>query len=207
MIIRSAVFLKSGLKASHFPRSMLPEVAFAGRSNVGKSSLLNTLMGRKSLVRTSRTPGQTRLLNFFLVNEDLLMVDLPGYGYAKAPKEIIRSYQEAMSTYLKTRKNLILVVLLLDLRRLPSVEDKAFLKMAQSSNQRVLLVLTKADTLGRGSWPKAWSGISEELEDSNSSPIYFSARTGQGKEAIWAEIETTRKEFFTDQENRSSAAD
>ena len=198
MIIRSAVFLKSGLKASHFPQSLFPEVAFAGRSNVGKSSLLNTLMGRKSLVRTSRTPGQTRMLNFFLVNEDLVMVDLPGYGYAKAPKEIIRSYQEAMSTYLKTRKNLILVVLLLDLRRRPSAEDKAFLKMAHSSNQRVLLVLTKSDTLGRGYWQKAWSGISEELEDSNSHPIYFSARTGQGKEAIWEEIENIenkRKEF------------
>jgi len=210
MIIRSSVFLKSGLKAAHFPQTALPEIAFAGRSNVGKSSLLNTLMGRKALVRTSRTPGQTRTLNFFLVNEDLVMVDLPGYGFSKAPKEVIRCYQEAMSTYLKTRKNLLLVVLLLDLRRRPSEEDKAFLKMAQSSDQRVLLVLTKADTLGRGSWKKAWSEISQELDDANSHPIYFSARTGQGKDEIWAEIEERRKVFSPDRKasyNRSAAPD
>jgi GTP-binding protein len=195
MIIRSAVFLQSGLKASHFPRSALPEVAFAGRSNVGKSSLLNTLMGRKALVRTSRTPGQTRTLNFFLVNEALVMVDLPGYGFSRAPRETIRSYQEAMSAYLKTRKKLFLVVLLLDIRRRPSEEDKAFLSMAQASKQQVLLVLTKSDTLGRGSWKKAWAEIAQDLDASDRPPIYFSSRTGQGREEIWAEIERQERIF------------
>jgi GTP-binding protein len=210
MIIRSAAFIKSGLRASHFPPSTLPEVAFAGRSNVGKSSLLNTLMGRKALVRTSRNPGQTRMLNFFIVNEDLVMVDLPGYGFSRAPKEIIRNYQESMAAYLKNRKNLILVILLLDIRRRPSDDDKAFLKMTQSSTPEVLLVLTKSDTIGRGYWMKAWSEISRELEQANRPPIFFSARTGQGRDELWAEIDRHRKEFFPDQsalDNQSAASD
>ena len=132
MIIRSAVFLKSGLKPGDFPLLPHPEIAFAGRSNVGKSSLINTLLGRKHLVRTSRTPGQTQTLNFFLINEDLVFVDLPGYGYSQASKTVIRAYQQAMMDYLQFRRNLILLVLLLDIRRSPSEEDQFFFHLAKN---------------------------------------------------------------------------
>jgi GTP-binding protein len=189
MVIRSAEFIKSGLKVSHFPQTSLPEIAFAGRSNVGKSSLINTLAGRRALVRTSRTPGQTRTLNFFLINQKIVLVDLPGYGFSRAPKEVIRSYQEAMTAYLKTRPNLVLVILLLDIRRLPSPADKDFFYLVQSCGRDLLVVLTKSDTLGRTTWKKAWKGISVDLGDPGVQPIFFSARTGQGRDEIWTAIE------------------
>lgn len=199
MIIRTAEFIKSGLKTDHFPPATLPEVAFAGRSNVGKSSLINALLGRKSLVRTSRRPGQTRLLNFFSVNSDLMLVDLPGYGFSRAPKEVIRSYQEAMSLYVTTRKTLLGVILLLDIRRLPSKEDKHFRNLVRSCSVETLIVLTKSDTLARGSWKKAWSMISNDLDLPGVDPIFFSAKTGEGREEIWAAIEERRKELVRDQ--------
>jgi GTP-binding protein len=188
MNIRSADFLQSGLRAGHFPQTSLPEIAFAGRSNVGKSSLINALVGRRALVRTSRTPGQTRMLNFFLVNNEFVLVDLPGYGFSRAPKEVIRGYQEAMSAYLKTRKTLVLVVLLLDIRRLPSRDDTTFFRLVQSCGRDPLIVLTKSDTVGRGTWKGAWSAISKDLGDPGVDPIFFSARTGQGRDEIWREI-------------------
>src|SRR4030042_4410234 len=189
MIIRSAEFVKSGLKAAHFPKTSFPEIAFAGRSNVGKSSLINTLLRRKSLVRTSRRPGQTRTLNFFLINDNVMLVDLQGYVFSRAPKEVIDTYQEATSTYLKKRPNLVLVVLLLDIRRVPSNEDKAFFHLIQSCGRNTLIVLTKSDTVGRGSWGKSWSEIAKDLDGPQPNPIFFSAKTGQGRDEIWAEIE------------------
>jgi GTP-binding protein len=190
MIIRSAEFIKSGLKSGHFPETALPEIAFAGRSNVGKSSLINTLLRRKALVRTSRQPGQTRTLNFFLINDTLMMVDLPGYGFSRASKEVIESYQKSIVTYLKTRINLALVVLLLDIRRIPSREDRAFFELIRVCGLGYLIVLTKSDTLGRGSWKKAWKDIQEGLKDPVGDPVFFSAKTGQGREEIWAEIQS-----------------
>jgi GTP-binding protein len=189
MIIRSAEFIKSGLKPDHYPKSALPEIAFGGRSNVGKSSLINALLRRKALVRTSRRPGQTRTLNFFSINNSFMLIDLPGYGFSRAPKEVIQNYQGSIVTYLKTRSNLALVVLLLDIRRIPSQEDKAFFHLIQVCGLGYLIVLTKSDTLGRGSWKKAWKDISEGLEDPIGQPIFSSTKTGQGREEIWAEIE------------------
>jgi GTP-binding protein len=189
MIIRSAEFIKSGLKPDHYPKSALPEIAFAGRSNVGKSSLINALLRRKALVRTSRRPGQTRTLNFFSINDSFMLVDLPGYGFSRAPKEVIQNYQGSIVTYLKTRSNLALVVLLLDIRRIPSQEDKAFFHLIRACGLGYLIVLTKSDTLGRGSWKKAWKDISDGLEDPIGQPIFFSTKTGQGREEIWTEIE------------------
>jgi GTP-binding protein len=190
MIIRSAVYLQSGLKLTDFPKTPWPEIAFAGRSNVGKSSLINSLTRRKSLVRTSRAPGQTRTINFFLINESLMLVDLPGYGFSKAPKETVRHYHDAMITYLKKRPNLALVILLLDLRRRPSEEDKAFLELVRSQSVNFLTVLTKADTLGRGTWKRAWTEIAEDLNLAGHRPVFFSSKTGEGKEALWSEIES-----------------
>jgi GTP-binding protein len=189
MIIRSAEFVKSGLKPAHYPETTFPEIAFAGRSNVGKSSLINALLRRKTLVRTSRRPGQTRTLNFFSINDTFMLVDLPGYGFSRASKEVIEGYQESIVTYLKTRNNLDLVLLLLDIRRIPSKEDKAFFQLIRVCGLRYLIVLTKSDTLGRGSWKKAWKDILDSLEGPPDEPIFFSAKTGQGREEIWAVIE------------------
>ncbi len=190
MIIRSAEFIKSGLKPVHFPVTTLPEIAFAGRSNVGKSSLINTLLRRKALVRTSRRPGQTRTLNFFSINDTFLLVDLPGYGFSRASKEVIEQYQKSIVTYLKSRSNLALVVLLLDIRRIPSHEDKAFFELIRVCGLKYLIVMTKSDTLGRGSWQKAWKEIHKGLEDPGGDPLFFSTKTGQGREEIWAAIES-----------------
>jgi GTP-binding protein len=189
MIIRKAEFIKSGLNTSHFPKTELPEIAFAGRSNVGKSSLINTLLKRKALVRTSRRPGQTRTLNFFLINDTFVLVDLPGYGFSRASKEVIATYQKSIVTYLQTRPNLVLVILLLDPRRIPSREDKVFLQVLRAVGVPYLLILTKSDLLSRGSWKKAWDDISGDLEFPKEEPLFFSSKTGQGREDLWSEIE------------------
>ena len=190
MIIRSAVFLKGALKADDFPGTDFPEIAFAGRSNVGKSSLINTLLGRKSLVRTSRTPGQTQVLNFFLINEQLLLVDLPGYGYARAPKGVIRSYRQAMSDYLQFRRNLVRLVLLLDIRRSPNEEDRYFHDLAAYLGLGPTVVLTKTDTLSRGRWLAAQKEIGRQLGwGPEATPLYFSSKTRQGKDELWRVLE------------------
>ncbi len=185
MIIRSAVFLKSGLKAEDFPLLPHPEIAFAGRSNVGKSSLINTLLGRKHLVRTSRTPGQTQTLNFFLINEDLVFVDLPGYGYSQASKTVIRAYQQAMMDYLQFRRNIILLVLLLDIRRSPSEEDQFFFHLAKKLGIGPLVVLTKADKITRGKWGEAAKAINRQMDWGEQAALYFSTRSQQGQRELW----------------------
>ena len=185
MIIRSAVFLKSGLKPGDFPLLPHPEIAFAGRSNVGKSSLINTLLGRKHLVRTSRTPGQTQTLNFFLINEDLVFVDLPGYGYSQASKAVIRAYQQAMMDYLQFRPNLILLVLLLDIRRSPSEEDRFFFQLAKNLGMGPLVVLTKADKVSRGKWGETSMEISRQLDLEGQTALLFSTRSQQGQQELW----------------------
>jgi GTP-binding protein len=188
MIIRSAVFLKSGLKSEDFPLLPHPEIAFAGRSNVGKSSLINTLLGRKHLVRTSRTPGQTQTLNFFLINEDLVFVDLPGYGYSQASKAVIRTYQQAMMDYLQFRPNLNLLVLLLDIRRSPSEEDQFFFQLAKKLGIGPLVVLTKADKVSRGKWGEASKEISRRIDWGGTAALFFSTRSQQGQQELWQAI-------------------
>src|SRR5512141_2173198 len=123
MIIRSTTFIKSAVKPDAYPDPNLPEVAFCGRSNVGKSSLINVLVNRKNLVRTSSTPGRTQLINFFDVNGTFTLVDLPGYGFAKVPLSVKKEWGPMMETYLSRRPNLRGVVLILDVRRTPGDED------------------------------------------------------------------------------------
>jgi len=189
MIIRKAQFLTAGLRPDQYPRTTLPEIAFAGRSNVGKSSLINTLAGRKSLVRTGRKPGQTRTLNFFLLNDCFLFVDLPGYGFSQAPKEMIRTYLDTMEDYLRHRTQLILVIVLLDIRRLPSPEDRSFYRFLKTVGRPLQIVLTKTDTVSPGQWKKSWQEIASALEAMEEEPVFFSSKTGRGKEALWPVIE------------------
>lgn len=189
MIIRKAEFLTAGVHPAQFPQTNFPEIAFAGRSNVGKSSLINTLLGRKSLVRTSRKPGQTRTLNFFSVNDRFLLVDLPGYGFSQAPKEVIKNYLETLDRYIRFRTQLSLVVMLLDIRRIPSSEDRSFYSLLQRSGRPSQIVLTKTDTLSPGQWKGSWKGISSALGVMEGEPIYFSSKTGRGREELWKVLE------------------
>src|SRR4030043_236289 len=123
MKIPSADFIKSAVWPPQYPPATLPEIAFVGRSNVGKSSLINVLVGRKSLAKTSDTPGRTQLINFFTINEKISFVDLPGYGFAKVARSVKKNWGEMVEVYLSQRSNLALVVLILDIRRVPNEDD------------------------------------------------------------------------------------
>ena len=195
MKITSVDFIKSAREPSQYPKSSLPEVAFAGRSNVGKSSLINTLVNRKRFARTSTTPGRTRLINFFMINNRVCFVDLPGYGYARVPLSVKRDWGPMVEKYLRERENLCLVILILDVRRDPSEGDLSLLEWLHFYHINVLVILTKIDKLSRNQIKIRQQCIKKILElplDSNI--ILFSAKTGEGKGAIWKEIEKTSKQ-------------
>lgn len=189
MKITSVTFVKSATHPSHYPESNVPEVAFAGRSNVGKSSLINALVNRKNLAKTSGTPGKTRLINFFLINNRLSLVDLPGYGFAKVSQAVKKSWGPMIETYLKERGNLGLVVVILDIRRDPSEDDLALVDWLSSYHRPILFILTKADKLSKNQAFVRIRKIRESLRaDNDAEMILFSAKTGLGKEAIWRKL-------------------
>jgi len=185
MIIRSAKFICSAVTPEHYPPADLPEVAFAGRSNVGKSSLINKILNRKKLVRTSKTPGRTQLLNFFEINEIYRFVDLPGYGYAKVPAEVQKRWRPMVETYLTSRSNMRGMVLLLDIRRAPSKEDLNLWHWLQTMSIEVVTVTTKVDKLSRNKRNKQIAAIARALGCKKERLIEFSAMTGEGREEIW----------------------
>ncbi len=147
MKITSAEFVKSAVWPPQYPPATLPEIAFVGRSNVGKSSLINTLVGRKNLAKTSNTPGRTQLINFFTINEKISFVDLPGYGFAKVSQSVKKNWGEMVETYLKERQSLALVIFILDIRRDPSEDDLSLRDWLEHYRIPYLYVLTKADKL------------------------------------------------------------
>ena len=182
-------FLKSAFAESHYPPPDKPEVAFAGRSNVGKSSLINTLVHRKNLAKTSATPGRTQALNFFSVADRFYLVDLPGYGYAVAPREAKKSWQGMVTTYLLKRDNLKAVVVILDIRRDPGEGDMELIRWLKEYRRRVILVLTKSDKLSRRQVIARTQLIRQELKAiSEEVPTVFSAKTREGSEEIWGKI-------------------
>ena len=188
MDVHQAEFIKSAVKPKDFPPAELPEVAFVGRSNVGKSSLINVLSGRKSLVRTSSTPGRTQLINFFDINNILTLVDLPGYGYAKAPPELRKQWGPMIETYLAKRENLKAVVLILDIRRIPSEGDLDMLGWLQRYNIPPIIVLTKCDKLSKNERAKQTALISAAINRDRSMMLPFSALSKDGRDGIWNEI-------------------
>ncbi len=184
MRIHTADFIVGAESVEHYPRLQLPEVAFAGRSNVGKSSMLNQLLGRKNLVKVSRTPGRTRKLNFFLVNGQFVFVDLPGYGYAAVSHQERKRWASMVNTYLQTRSELVGVTLVVDARHAPMVSDLTFLNYLKSLFMRHIVVCTKIDKLTRArilTQNMVWkSHLAHETP-----LIMFSAHTGEGKSELW----------------------
>lgn len=188
MDIKQAEFIKSAVKPKDFPETLLPEVAFVGRSNVGKSSLINVLANRKALVRTSSTPGRTQLINFFDINEILTLVDLPGYGYAKAPPELRKQWGPMIEKYLASRENLRAVVIILDIRRIPSDGDLDMLRWLERYNIPPIIVLTKCDKLSKNERSKQTTQIANAISRDKSLMLHFSALSKDGREDIWQKI-------------------
>ncbi|NPV73848.1 MAG: YihA family ribosome biogenesis GTP-binding protein [Pelotomaculum sp.] len=185
MKIKNAEFITSAAKTADYPAGNIPEVALAGRSNVGKSSLLNRLVNRKGLARISSTPGRTRLINFFLVNGLFRLVDLPGYGYAKVSARERQGWRRMVEEYLKTRENLKGVVLLVDSRHPPTVLDVQMYEWLKYQGIPAAVAATKADKISRSKRAQSLKVIREVLNLTAKEPlVFFSAETGEGREEM-----------------------
>ncbi len=190
MKITRAEFIKSAVLPSQYPPGTMPEIAFVGRSNVGKSSLINTLVSRKNLAKTSNTPGRTQLINFFTVNQNMLFVDLPGYGFARVSQAIRKDWGEMIETYLRQRQNLAMVILILDIRRDPGRDDLSLRDWLDNYRIPYLIVLTKADKLSNNQAIVRRQAVLRLLQNSGfAGPILFSAKTQKGKDEIWQALD------------------
>jgi GTP-binding protein len=186
MQITNAEFYKSVYKYEDCPRLQQPEVAFSGRSNVGKSSLINSLTRQKKLARTSNTPGRTQCLNYFNVDDQFYLVDLPGYGFANVPQKVKDDWAELIDTYLNYRENLIGVVQIIDSRHKPTKDDKIMVDWLQASGLSYLIVATKVDKISNNKKAKQKKLIYKELnliEEDNFT--FFSAQTGEGSKEVY----------------------
>jgi len=183
--IRQARFVAGAVHPSHYPAPPRPQVAFAGRSNVGKSSVLNSLTRVRGLARVSRTPGLTQQINFFLINDEIYFVDLPGYGFAHVPPAIHRTWQRMVEAYLTRNASLRLVVLLLDARREPSPLDDLMVDYLRHQSVAFVPVLTKCDKLGKNALAKAQETVRRHyaLQPANP-PLLISAHNGTGRETL-----------------------
>jgi GTP-binding protein len=205
MKIATAEFLASAVLPAQYPRPPLPEVAFAGRSNVGKSSLINTLVHRKHLVKTSGTPGKTRAINFFVVNQRFLFVDLPGYGYAKVPREIRASWRPMVETYLQQRDTLRAVVHIVDLRHPPTTQDQQLRSWLLHHSIAVVTVATKADQVTQSQRALHLQGIRQGLALPPAEPVWlFSAQNHEGRLQLWGCLEAFLTPVVHTQQGASS---
>jgi len=190
MLVKSAAYVISAPGPKQYPVDGLPEVAFAGRSNVGKSSLINRLVNRKALARTSSKPGKTQYLNFFLINDGLYFVDFPGYGFARVSKEVKSQWGKMIEGYLKNRDLLRAVVHIIDIRHAPSRDDVLMHNWLKEFNIPTILAMTKADKIPRGKWQNHAKLIKQTLQPAPGTPaVIFSAETGQGRDEMWGIIE------------------
>ena len=193
-----ARFLAAATDAAHFPAPSLPEVAFLGRSNVGKSSVINTLIGDK-IARTSSTPGRTRSINFFEVRwpgkpqPEVIFADLPGYGYAKLSREISEEWPKFIEPYLNDRPTLALCLALVDVNVPPQASDRQLLDFLNASGRDFLLIATKSDRLSNNQLHNALKGLAEAYP--TAAVIAFSAKTGAGRDEVWKKIRQSAAEF------------
>ena len=192
MKISSAEFIKSAFAEEQWPAGGVSEVAFLGRSNVGKSSLINSLLGVRSLARTSSTPGRTQSLNFFLINKKFRFVDLPGYGYARVPEAIRRSWGEIVTGYLAKRSNLVLSIHVVDSRHDPTKLDVQLHEWLAAHAKPHLIVATKADKLSQNELRRCVGRVAQSLSApaGRSEVVAYSALTGLGRDRIWRTIAT-----------------
>jgi GTP-binding protein len=192
MKISSAVFTKSAFNESHWTKDGRLEISFLGRSNVGKSSLINSLLSKKGLARTSNTPGRTQSINFFLINESFYFADLPGYGYARVSKSMRADWGTMAEDYLSKRKELVLSIQLVDSRHVPSALDQQLQEWLVYNQKPHIVVATKADKLSNNQLKKSLDEIRQILPESTVIP--YSSMTGKGKDEIWREIENALKD-------------
>ena len=189
MKIRSSEITMSAVHRHQYPTDGIPEIALAGRSNVGKSSLTNALLNRRNFARTSPTPGKTRTINFYLINKEFFFVDLPGYGYAKVAKSEKDKWGQVMERYLQDREELCAIFLLVDIRHEPTADDKMMYDWIKYYGYDCVVVATKADKISRGQYLKHLSVIRKKLQlekDEKIIPVSSSKKTGI--EELWSEI-------------------
>lgn len=186
MKVTNAEFVISAVGANQYPEDGLPEVALAGRSNVGKSSLINRMIQRKNLARTSSTPGKTQHLNYYRINEELYFVDVPGYGYAKVSKTQREQWGKMIEQYLQERETLRLVLQIIDLRHPPTKDDELMYDWLKAFDLPVCVVATKADKIPKSRWQKHLKIVREGLALRAGDPIVlFSSEEGIGKDELW----------------------
>lgn len=184
--VQKAEIIISAVKEEQYPNMELPELAIAGRSNVGKSSFINKLLNRKKLARTSSKPGRTRTINFFNIEDTFIMVDVPGYGYAKVSKGELEKWSQMMENYFSTREELVTTVLLVDFRHKPTAQDVQMYEYLKYLELPVLIVATKADKVKRGVHNRHMNQIVNTLNVREEDMVIpFSILTGQGLDKIW----------------------
>jgi len=191
MKITSAEFLKSALQQAGWPHDNIPEIAFLGRSNVGKSSLINSLLGVRGLARTSSTPGRTQVLNFFLINRQFRVVDLPGYGYARAPKDVRAEWGSAAEEYLAKREQLVLSIHIVDSRHEPSKQDLQLHEWLVHHHKPHLIVATKSDKLSKNELSRNVKRAAHAFKSDNL--LIYSATKREGRDRLWSAIEKSLK--------------
>jgi len=187
MKVVSSEIIISAVKPEQYPETELPEFALAGRSNVGKSSFINKMLNRRGLARISSKPGKTQTLNFYLINEILHFVDVPGYGYAKVSKSERAAWGRMIETYFTTREQLCAVVLIVDLRHPPTNDDIMMYGFLKHYEIPCIIIATKADKIPKGKWQKHLKVTRETLDlDKDDHIVLFSSETGEGKDEVWS---------------------
>ncbi|KGR78672.1 ribosome biogenesis GTP-binding protein YihA/YsxC [Ureibacillus manganicus] len=190
MKVNNVEMVISAVKPEQYPIDDLPEFALAGRSNVGKSSFINKMIGRKALARTSSKPGKTQTLNFYKIEEKLFFVDVPGYGYAKVSKSDRQAWGEMIERYITARNVLRAVILIVDLRHVPTNDDCMMYDFLKHYNIPTIVIATKADKIPKGKWDKHKKVVKETLDmDPNDPIIVFSSELGLGFDQAWNEIQ------------------
>ena len=202
MKIFSAEFLTGAVSCKQYPDSVCPELAFVGRSNVGKSSLINSLLNRKKLVKTSQTPGKTQEINFFKINNNFIFADLPGYGFAKVPQIVRKHWKKMIEDYLLKRETLLAVIFIIDMRRNPSPLDLDLKTWLETHDIEYLLIATKMDKLSQSEASKQVKKLNVAyFNEGEDKLLVYSSKSGRGRKELWQKI-TNRIETYKQEDSQ-----